>query len=57
MRALAKILKLPYFPVTPLFPRLGAVGMIPLPSNWLIEFRAPIPVAHYSLVGQPHFTV
>jgi 1-acyl-sn-glycerol-3-phosphate acyltransferase len=49
-RGLARALKLPYFPVTPLFPWLGPVGMIPLPSNWLIEFGAPIPTAHY---GRP----
>jgi 1-acyl-sn-glycerol-3-phosphate acyltransferase len=49
-RGLAKMLGLPYFPVTPLFPWLGPVGMIPLPSNWLIEFGAPIPTEHY---GRP----
>jgi 1-acyl-sn-glycerol-3-phosphate acyltransferase len=49
-RGLARALKLPYFPVTPLFPWLGPVGMIPLPSNWLIEFGAPIPTARY---GRP----
>ena len=47
-RGLARMLGLPYFPVTPLFPWLGPVGMIPLPSNWLIEFGAPIPAAHYA---------
>jgi len=35
-------LKLPYFPITPLFPWLGPVGAIPLPSNWLIEFCDPV---------------
>ena len=40
---LAARLKLPYFPVTPLFPWLGPLGMIPLPSNWLIEFCEPVP--------------
>jgi 1-acyl-sn-glycerol-3-phosphate acyltransferase len=35
---LARGLGLPYFPVTPLFPWLGLVGMIPLPSKWIIEF-------------------
>jgi 1-acyl-sn-glycerol-3-phosphate acyltransferase len=49
-RGLARALKLPYFPVTPLFPWLGPVGMIPLPSNWLIEFGAPIATARY---GRP----
>jgi 1-acyl-sn-glycerol-3-phosphate acyltransferase len=38
----ARLLRLPYFPVTPLFPWLGPVGTIPLPSNWIIEFCAPV---------------
>jgi 1-acyl-sn-glycerol-3-phosphate acyltransferase len=40
---LATRLKLPYFPITPLFPWLGPLGAIPLPSNWLIEFCDPVP--------------
>jgi 1-acyl-sn-glycerol-3-phosphate acyltransferase len=39
---LAATLKLPYFPVTPLFPWLGPLGAIPLPSNWMIEFCDPV---------------
>jgi 1-acyl-sn-glycerol-3-phosphate acyltransferase len=39
---LAKITGLPYVPVTPLFPWLGPLGMLPLPSKWLIEFGEPI---------------
>ena len=39
----ARLLKLPYFPVTPLFPWLGPLGAIPLPSNWIIEFCEPVP--------------
>ncbi|MCU1688197.1 MAG: hypothetical protein JWN20_125, partial [Jatrophihabitantaceae bacterium] len=39
---LARALKLPYFPLTPTFPWLGPLGIIPLPSKWLIEFCAPI---------------
>jgi len=35
-------LKLPYFPITPLFPWLGPLGAVPLPSNWLIEFCDPV---------------
>jgi 1-acyl-sn-glycerol-3-phosphate acyltransferase len=35
---LARALGLPYFPVTPLFPWLGVLGLIPLPSKWIIEF-------------------
>ena len=40
---LARLLRLPYFPVTPLFPWLGPVGAVPLPSNWIIEFCPPVP--------------
>jgi 1-acyl-sn-glycerol-3-phosphate acyltransferase len=39
---LARLLGLPYFPVTPTFPWLGPLGMIPLPSKWLIEIGEPI---------------
>ena len=41
--ALARALRLPYFPLTPLFPWLGPVGAVPLPSNWIIEFCEPVP--------------
>jgi 1-acyl-sn-glycerol-3-phosphate acyltransferase len=41
--ALARVLRLPYFPVTPLFPWLGPLGAVPLPSNWIIEFSKPVP--------------
>ncbi|HEX9065366.1 MAG TPA: lysophospholipid acyltransferase family protein [Streptosporangiaceae bacterium] len=42
-RELAARLRLPYFPITPLFPWFGPLGAIPLPSNWLIEFCDPVP--------------
>jgi 1-acyl-sn-glycerol-3-phosphate acyltransferase len=42
LRPLARIAGLPYFPLTPLFPWLGPLGMLPLPSKWLIEFGTPI---------------
>ncbi|QKE83696.1 lysophospholipid acyltransferase family protein [Arthrobacter sp. NEB 688] len=42
MGSLARLLGLPYAPVTPTFPWLGPLGMIPLPSKWIIEFGAPI---------------
>jgi 1-acyl-sn-glycerol-3-phosphate acyltransferase len=29
---------LPYFPITPTFPLLGPLGLVPLPSKWSIEF-------------------
>src|SRR5215472_10733685 len=40
---LAARLKLPYFPITPLFPWFGLIGAIPLPSKWIIEFCDPVP--------------
>lgn len=39
---LARLLKLPYFPITPTFPLLGPLGAVPLPSKWLIHFGEPI---------------
>jgi 1-acyl-sn-glycerol-3-phosphate acyltransferase len=42
---LARLLKLPYFPVTPTFPWLGALGLVPLPSKWRIVCGAPIDFA------------
>lgn len=44
-KTLARLLGLPYFPLTPTFPWLGPVGMIPLPSKWRIEFGEPIDTA------------
>ncbi len=35
--ALARMLGLPYLPITPLFPWLGPLGVIPLPSKWIIQ--------------------
>jgi 1-acyl-sn-glycerol-3-phosphate acyltransferase len=49
--ALAKALRLPYFPVTPLFPWLGPLGAVPLPSNWIIEFSKPVPTCDLAAVG------
>jgi hypothetical protein len=36
------LLGLPYFPLTPTFPWLGLLGVVPLPSKWIIEFGEPI---------------
>lgn len=45
---LARVLGLPYFPITPTFPALGPLGLIPLPSKWLIHFGDPIPTDHFA---------
>jgi 1-acyl-sn-glycerol-3-phosphate acyltransferase len=42
IRPLARLLGVPYVPVTPTFPLLGPLGLIPLPSKWYIEFGEPI---------------
>ncbi|MFE1593692.1 lysophospholipid acyltransferase family protein [Nocardia sp. NPDC058705] len=42
IKPLARLLGLPYFPVTPLFPHLGLLGAVPMPSKWYIEFGEPI---------------
>jgi 1-acyl-sn-glycerol-3-phosphate acyltransferase len=45
--SLARLLGVPYLPITPLFPLLGPLGLVPLPSKWLIEFGEPIRTDSY----------
>jgi 1-acyl-sn-glycerol-3-phosphate acyltransferase len=40
--ALARLIGAPFFPVTPTFPWLGPLGVVPLPSRWRIEFLPAI---------------
>jgi hypothetical protein len=47
IKPLARLLGIPYFPVTPTFPWLGPLGLIPLPSKWLIAFGEPIETVGY----------
>ncbi|MCV7402298.1 acyltransferase family protein [Mycobacterium fragae] len=49
VKLLARLFGLPYFPITPLFPLAGPVGLVPLPSKWRIAFGEPIPTAHYDV--------
>jgi 1-acyl-sn-glycerol-3-phosphate acyltransferase len=42
LRTVARVLGLPYVPVTPTFPWLGPLGLVPLPSKWIIQFGEPI---------------
>jgi len=39
---IGKILGFPIFPITPTFPWLGPLGLVPLPSKWHIRFGTPI---------------
>jgi 1-acyl-sn-glycerol-3-phosphate acyltransferase len=47
IKVLARMLGLPYFPITPFFPLLGALGAVPLPTKWSIEFGEPIRTDSY----------
>jgi len=47
LSGVARVLGLPYFPVTPTFPWLGPLGFLPLPAKWLIEFCEPVTTVSY----------
>jgi 1-acyl-sn-glycerol-3-phosphate acyltransferase len=47
LKTLARVFGLPYLPVTPTFPLLGPLGLVPLPSKWIIEFGEPVETASY----------
>src|SRR3984893_14827517 len=44
IRTLAKMIGMPYFPITPTWPWLGPLGLIPLPSKWRIQFHPAVHV-------------
>ena len=46
-RTLARLLRAPFVPITPTFPLLGPLGLVPLPSRWRIEFGPPIDLSEY----------
>jgi 1-acyl-sn-glycerol-3-phosphate acyltransferase len=48
--SLARLLGVPYIPITPTFPLLGPLGLVPLPSKWLLEFGEPIRTDSYDAV-------
>jgi 1-acyl-sn-glycerol-3-phosphate acyltransferase len=37
----------PFFPITPTFPWLGLLGLVPLPTKWYIDFGEPIAMDNY----------
>ena len=47
LKPLARLLNLPYFPLTPTFPWFGPLGLVPLPSKWYIVFGEPIDTSGY----------
>ena len=42
VRAFSKLLGVPFVPITPLFPWLGPLGLVPLPSRWQIVIDQPM---------------
>lgn len=44
---MAKLAGFPYFPISPRFPWLGPLGMVPWPTKWYIDFGEPIPMDEY----------
>ncbi|MCT4356424.1 acyltransferase family protein [Streptomyces sp. Je 1-79] len=46
-KTLARVLGVPYFPITPTFPWLGPLGAVPLPTKWTIQFGEPIATDGY----------
>jgi 1-acyl-sn-glycerol-3-phosphate acyltransferase len=42
---LARLLGVPYVPVTPTFPWLGLLGLLPLPTKWRLVFGPPLDLA------------
>lgn len=49
----ARLLRMPYVPITPTFPLLGPLGLVPLPSRWRIAFDVPIDLDRLGGVGGP----
>ena len=47
IKPLARLLNVPYVPVTPTFPWLGPLGLVPLPSKWYLVFGEPIDTSGY----------
>jgi len=46
-RVLARLIGAPFVPITPTFPALGPLGLVPLPSKWRIEFCEPIDLSEH----------
>ncbi len=42
LTSLARLAGVPFLPVTPTFPLLGPLGLVPLPSRWHVRFGPPL---------------
>jgi 1-acyl-sn-glycerol-3-phosphate acyltransferase len=55
---LAGLVGLPYIPVTPTFPLLGPLGLVPAPSRWTIRFGEPVSLdGHGPQAAEDHVLV
>ena len=44
---MAKALGIPYLPITPTFPALGPLGLLPAPTKWKVTFGEPMAFDEY----------
>jgi len=44
---LGRLFGLPFLPLTPTFPWLGPIGLVPLPSKWSVDFAEPLDTGRY----------
>jgi len=44
---LSKALGVPYVPITPTFPALGPLGLLPAPTKWRIQFGEPLDLSSH----------
>jgi 1-acyl-sn-glycerol-3-phosphate acyltransferase len=42
----ARAMGLPFLPITPTFPLLGPLGLLPLPTKWVIRVGEPMSIDH-----------
>ncbi len=47
LEGLTELVGLPYFPITPTFPWLGPLGLLPAPAKWRMRFGEPIHLDSY----------
>lgn len=52
MTRIAQPLGLPYIPITPTFPLLGPLGLLPVPTKWTIQIGKPISVPAAAAAGR-----
>jgi 1-acyl-sn-glycerol-3-phosphate acyltransferase len=51
VEGVTRALGLPYLPVTPTFPLLGPIGLIPAPTKWKMVFGEPVDVTEHGAAG------